>query len=529
MKRLGVSVILAVLIVMLLCPAAWADDDVNLGSFNQNDYISLLLTVVYGHSFDVSQPTGSGLSVTQNIHDNGIGIYLEGIPSAQGSFSCNFYDYTDPSKSTTYYFTVIPSSSSVLPAPSYPNQPQTPVVASSGHINCQIGDRALVSAAASVSDGGTLSYQWYGSYSPVNYGGSPINGANGPELLADTSQPGTVYYYCVVTNNLGGMQANASSSPVAVTVSQPQIEAVQINSLPLKTEYKVGDTLSTAGLTLIAYHSNGDQEVLYTGFSCAPTSFASAGEVMVQVNYNGWLCSFPVQVSAKEAAVSSISVLTMPSKTTYNVGDVLDTNGLVCRVYKSDGSQEDVRFGFSCSPTVLNTPGTQNITVNYNGSSCQFSVSVQAKNALEVTSTPAKLKYSVGDRLDTAGLVLKLNRNGSSQIISSGFVCEPSVFTTVGTQTVKVSYGGESTTFTVSVQEAKASPSPAPGSQSPGEDGDDEGGSGSQSQSQSRPSQNKSGKRTMLWIMLVACVVCLVALGAYMMYLKNYHNDRDWR
>lgn len=534
MKKLGISLLLMLLVAMLICPTAAAENQ-NLGTLEQGTYVRTLLTIVYNPSFNISQPSDPSLAVVQEIIDGGIGLYLQGTPNMTGSFSVSYMDATG--RQIDYYYAVAApnnSFSTVLPEGTLPPYiaaaPQAPTVASSSDVNCQMGGYALLTAAAASYDGGALSYQWYSSYSPVSYGGAPVAGANGPELVADTSRSGTKYYYCVVTSTLNGMQASASSQPIAVTVQEAALEGLIVNARPNKTNYLVGDALDTTGLSLVAYLSNGDQMLVTEGFSCNPTVFNQAGEINVQVVYKNLSCNFPVTVSRLEAPVQSISVTSMPYKTSYKKGDVLDTAGLVCRVWKADNSYEDLSYGFSCSPTVLSTAGKQSVTVTYQGHTTTFSVTVaDTEKKLSVSSTPAKLKYGVGERLDTSGLVLKISDGNGVQIVRSGFSCSPETFSTPGTQTVTVSYGGQSTSFTVTVVEAaQATPTPGTTPAVKDEADKDTDEAAKDKIEQFTGKKNNSSKKTVLLVTLVLCVIALIGLGAYMVYLRNFE-DRGRR
>jgi hypothetical protein len=81
-----------------------------------------------------------------------------------------------------------------------------------------------LSVSASVSDGGTLSFQWYSNNSNSNVGGSAIIGATTTSYTPPTSTMGTVYYYVAVTNtntSVSGTQTvTATSNVVAVVVEQ---------------------------------------------------------------------------------------------------------------------------------------------------------------------------------------------------------------------------------------------------------------------------------------------------------------------
>jgi hypothetical protein len=63
------------------------------------------------------------------------------------------------------------------------------------------GDTAWpLSVTASVTDGGTLSYQWYSSTSTSTDNGTLIDGETQAEYTPPITEDGTVYYYVVVTN-----------------------------------------------------------------------------------------------------------------------------------------------------------------------------------------------------------------------------------------------------------------------------------------------------------------------------------------
>ena len=84
---------------------------------------------------------------------------------------------------------------------------------------------AALSVTAGVTDGGTLSYQWYYNLSNNTTSGSMIGGAIGSSYTPDVSSVGTVYYYCVVTNTnssaTGNKTATATSNTAAITVNAP--------------------------------------------------------------------------------------------------------------------------------------------------------------------------------------------------------------------------------------------------------------------------------------------------------------------
>ncbi|MDL2273567.1 S-layer homology domain-containing protein [Oscillospiraceae bacterium OttesenSCG-928-G22] len=83
---------------------------------------------------------------------------------------------------------------------------------------------------ATVTDGGTLTYQWYQNSTNSTTGSTAIPGATGTSYLPDTSAQGTIYYYCVVTNTntavTGTQTVDAASTIVEVVVARPNSSTV---------------------------------------------------------------------------------------------------------------------------------------------------------------------------------------------------------------------------------------------------------------------------------------------------------------
>ena len=130
----------------------------------------------------------------------------------------------------------------------------------------------------------------------------------------------------------------------------------------------------------------------------------------------------------------------------------------------NNGKTETITKGFTCSPSTFSTAGAKTVTVSYKGKTTTFTVNVTAASnvtsgsagSISVTTKPEKTTYYVGETLDTSGLTLKMTyNNGKTETITNGFTCSPSTFSTAGTTTVTVSYGGKKTTFSVSVNRPK--------------------------------------------------------------------------
>ncbi len=250
----------------------------------------------------------------------------------------------------------------------------------------------------------------------------------------------------------GTVNVGETAVTMPIKLTPIKMTGISIKSLPTKTNYYTGDTLDTSGLTLTATYNSGKTETITSGFTCSPTTLNKAGTQAVTVTYNGFTTKFNVSVTQTKA--TSLSVVTMPNKVSYFVGDTLDTTGLVLSEKYNNGDVKTITSGYTCTPTILDTAGTQTITVKYGNNTCTYTVDVTpvVATGVVVSTLPEKLSYFVGDTLDTSGLVLTESyNNGKTVMVTSGYTCTPTTLDTAGTQTVTVTYGGHSCTFDVVV------------------------------------------------------------------------------
>ena len=85
------------------------------------------------------------------------------------------------------------------------------------------------------------------------------------------------------------------------------------------------------------------------------------------------------------ATLSSITIENMPAKTTYKIGDTLDTSGLKIKLTYSDGTTESITNGFTTSGFSSVAAGTKTVTVAYGGKTTSFTVVVESDTIDENT------------------------------------------------------------------------------------------------------------------------------------------------
>ncbi len=152
--------------------------------------------------------------------------------------------------------------------------------------------------------------------------------------------------------------------------------------------------------------------------------------------------------------LSSISVSSKPTTTTYFVGDTLNTSGLKLKATYSDGSTKTITKGYKVSYD-FSSAGTKTVTVTYGGKKTTFNCTVNAitLSSIAVASKPNTLIYEDGAALNTTGLTLTAKySDGSTKTISSGYKTSYD-FSSAGSKKVTVTYGGKTTSFNVTVQD----------------------------------------------------------------------------
>ena len=102
------------------------------------------------------------------------------------------------------------------PAPVNPQSPE--ITTAGGTLAYKVGETAeVLTITATVTDGGTLSYQWQKSDS-ADGKYTAVSGADKKDFTPKTSVAGTTYYKCVVTNTLNEKTASIDSAIFTVTV-----------------------------------------------------------------------------------------------------------------------------------------------------------------------------------------------------------------------------------------------------------------------------------------------------------------------
>ena len=251
-----------------------------------------------------------------------------------------------------------------------------------------------------------------------------------------------------VTASYGG-----KSTTFNVDIEAVKLVSIAVKTNPTKMSYYQGDALDSTGLTLNATYNNGNTETVTTGFTCSALDSSSAGQKTITVTYQGLTTTFSVTVIAVNLV--SVSVKTMPNKTSYFTGEPFDQTGLTLTATYNNGNTETVSLGIECTGFSSATAGQKTVTASYGGKSTTFTVEVKAivTTGITVKTAPNKTEYFVGDSYDGTGLVVKVTyNNGTNKDITTGFTTSGFSSATAGKNTVTVSYEGFTATFDVTIK-----------------------------------------------------------------------------
>ena len=158
--------------------------------------------------------------------------------------------------------------------------------------------------------------------------------------------------------------------------------------------------------------------------------------------------------------VESLTITTMPTKTTYAQYDSVDLTGAVITATFSDGVTANVTNEVDISPSILSNTGSQAVTLSYGGATATFNVTVNAMTSIAVTTLPTKTNYQPNEALDLTGIVVTGTAGALTPNITAECTFNPADGTILDeekTYTVDVSYHGLTTSFNVTCSSIPAS------------------------------------------------------------------------
>lgn len=274
-----------------------------------------------------------------------------------------------------------------------------------------------------------------------------------PDMISgyDKTKVGTQ----VITVSYGGF-----TTTFKVTVLAKSVSSIELTTKPATLTYlEDRDVLDVSGGVVTRYFNNGTSDTvelkpeMVSGFDNT-----KVGTQTLTITINGKTATFDVEIIEK--TVVAVSVATKPTKTEYLEGkDNLDLSGGQLRVTYDNGKSKLVSFtdeNVTVTGFNKNKPGTQTLTVYFEGFTAKFDVTVIAKSVknIIISSLPNALSYLEGtEKLDVTGGLVKITyNNGTTETVPmtedmvSGFDLN-----VVGSQVVTVTVGGKTAVFEIDV------------------------------------------------------------------------------
>ena len=268
------------------------------------------------------------------------------------------------------------------------------------------------------------------------------------------------------------------TAPLKITLNNATI-SISMKQQPSKTEYGYGDTIDLSGGKITVIKENGDtEEKVLTDSGVTVTEIDGSSIDLskvtfgddntttknLKVTYDGKETSFTIKVINK---VTKINMHTTP-KTNYNVNDTLDltTDGTtpgeilvtrqtgVAEVVKLTDSRVNVT-GFDSSVEHTNLPLTVTFTENGVNQKATYNVDVKdTVTSVTLKVVPNKTEYKYNEELDVTGGEIEITKgSGTTTINLDSSMVSGYDKTTLGEQTLTITYGGKTVTYEVTVKD----------------------------------------------------------------------------
>jgi len=337
-------------------------------------------------------------------------------------------------------------------------------------------DYYISEVSLTVDSGGTLdgstsgrSVVWFGSSAYANPTTAPSSGtqvaaspaSSGQSTLTWTNS-NTDYNYFILYNLKAASAPKSKDADTPLTVtwspvsssSEKALDSITLDTSDAPTTFNVGDTFSYEGLSVTANYDDGSDDIV-TPTNVSTPDLSSAGQKTVTVSYTEGGVTKTATYTVTVNAVTLTSIEVSDAKTAYYVGDTF-VKPTVTATF-SNGSTSDVTNSATFSGYNLSSAGNQTVTVSYTNGTTQtttYSITVTALAVTSIAVSGQTTSFKVGDSFSFGGTVTATYNNGSTSDATASATFSGYNMSTAGNQTVTVSFGGQSTTYQISVTES---------------------------------------------------------------------------
>ena len=245
-----------------------------------------------------------------------------------------------------------------------------------------------------------------------------------------------------------------------VTIIEKELVSIEIAQQPNKTAYiqNYEELDVTGGKIRLTYNDGTTEEIDMTEDMVTGFDNTQLGPQTLTVSYEGKTTTFEIAILTK--ALNKIEISQMPNKVTYIQNyEELDVTGGKIKLTYSDATTEEMDMTLGMVTGFDNTElGSKTLTVTYGGKSANFEITIVAKELvrIEIAQQPNKTTYIQNyEELDITGGKIRLiyNDETTEEIDMTEDMVSGFDNATLGSQTLTVTYEGETATFEITIEE----------------------------------------------------------------------------
>ena len=167
------------------------------------------------------------------------------------------------------------------------------------------------------------------------------------------------------------------TSSYKINVVEPALLKINIDKMPNKLSYYIGEVLDISGIKVSAVYENGvvtdiSSKVLAEG------DMKSAGKKKVTVIYTerDFIKTAEFEVTVTDVQIKNIAFSSYPKKTVYAEHEAFDPTGIAIKVTYNNGTSETVTENILYTGFETSTIGKKTVTLHYGGYQLNFEVEV---------------------------------------------------------------------------------------------------------------------------------------------------------
>lgn len=249
---------------------------------------------------------------------------------------------------------------------------------------------------------------------------------------------------------------NGDSTIKAFTISNivdDSLKDIKITTPPTKTKYFEKENFDKTGMVVTANYNNNTSSVLdSSSYNITNGTDLKAGQTSVTITYENKSTTQPITV--EKNSVTKLEITTPPTKTNYVEGENFDRTGMTIKATFKDGSTKTITDYTIENGNNLKGNQTQ-VTISYDGQSVPQTITVTPNPLvkIEISKTPDKTKYVVGQNFDKSGMIVTgtYENNATHEIID--YTIEDGTNLKLAQTSVTIKYEDKTATQTISVEE----------------------------------------------------------------------------